>query len=509
MPAAVIYTRVSTEDQALKGYSLPEQLSECRKKAKQLGATELLEFSDDVSGEILDRPGLTAAREVIRTGGVQWFVCLAADRFARKLAHQLLIADEIRRRRVDLVFTQHGYDDTPEGKLFFSMYGAFAEFEKSKILERTARGRRGKLKTGRLAGNIDIYGYQFNTVTDLLDVLPDEAEWVRRMYTWFVHEGIGAYAIRDRLNDLRVRAPRGEQWNVATIKNILRNPTYIGKLALNRRIWTGYSLNKHRPEDERVKPSWRDQAEWVVIDVPSIIDEELFHQAQDALAKRRGIRQKEARVLSGLMICGLCGGRLHYKPHTKRKGGQYYYYVYCTNRFASYARGRNHPPDPCPLIMIPARRLEEHVYKEVESWLADQNALEEARAKYGAGRPVAEPLRDELNAVANQLKAAREEHGLLGQMVLRKMTTLDDAEPKMQELTRAIERLERRQAELQSRMLTARQPASAVTIESLRGELHEEMLDMPKERLHALIRVAVRRIVVKSGREEDWEIHPN
>jgi site-specific DNA recombinase len=258
MPTAVIYARVSTEDQARKGFSLPEQLEECRRKARALGATDVLEFWDDVSGEILDRPGLTAAREVIRRGGITWFVCLAADRFARNLAHQLLVADEIKRRGVELVFTQHGYDNTPEGKFFFSIFGAVAELEKAKIAERTARGRRGKLKTGRLPGYIDVYGYQFNPETDLLDVLSAEAEWVRRIYTWAVEEQLGAYSIRDRLNDMRVPAPRGEQWNVATVKNILRNPTYTGKLTLGRRSWSGYSLNKHRPAEEKVSPTWRE-----------------------------------------------------------------------------------------------------------------------------------------------------------------------------------------------------------------------------------------------------------
>jgi site-specific DNA recombinase len=129
MPTAVIYARVSTEDQAKKGFSLPEQLNECRMKAKALGATDLLEFTDDMTGEILDRPGMTGAREAMRRGGIKWFVCLTADRFARKLAHQLMIADEIRRRQVELVFCQHGYDDSPEGIFFFSVYGAVAELE--------------------------------------------------------------------------------------------------------------------------------------------------------------------------------------------------------------------------------------------------------------------------------------------------------------------------------------------------------------------------------------------
>ncbi|MDB4898186.1 MAG: cisA2, partial [Firmicutes bacterium] len=267
MPTAVILGRVSTEDQGRRGYSLPEQLVECRKKARDMGATEILEFTDEISGEILDRPGLTAARELIRQGAVKWFVCLTADRLSRKLAHQLLLVEEMRRRQVQLVFAQHGYEDTAEGRFLLSVFGAVAELEKEKIRERTSRGRRGKYKTGKMAQYIDIFGYDLDTVADILVVNDNEATWVRQMYDWFIRERLGPYEIRDRLNDMGVPAPRGDQWHKSTVHRILTSATYTGTLVLNRKDWTGVSLNKHRPVAERVAPTWKDEAEWITITV--------------------------------------------------------------------------------------------------------------------------------------------------------------------------------------------------------------------------------------------------
>ncbi|AFV12387.1 site-specific recombinase PinR [Thermacetogenium phaeum DSM 12270] len=77
MTAALIYLRVSTEEQAERGYSIAAQREECRAKARELGATEITEFVDEgVSGSILERPALVAALEKLKAGGIRWFICL-------------------------------------------------------------------------------------------------------------------------------------------------------------------------------------------------------------------------------------------------------------------------------------------------------------------------------------------------------------------------------------------------------------------------------------------------
>ena len=73
---AAVYLRVSTEDQARHGYSLPSQRAACTEKAQELGADEVVEFCDEgVSGEILSRPGITALREAAAKGEIDLIVC--------------------------------------------------------------------------------------------------------------------------------------------------------------------------------------------------------------------------------------------------------------------------------------------------------------------------------------------------------------------------------------------------------------------------------------------------
>lgn len=139
---SIVYTRVSTEEQAREGYSLASQLEACRTKATALGATEIVECVDEgASGEILTRPQLTRAREIMRQGGINAFVCLDPDRLARKLAHQLLITEEIERCGVRLEYVNFDRANNPEGNLLYAIRGAIAEYEKEKIKERTVRAK--------------------------------------------------------------------------------------------------------------------------------------------------------------------------------------------------------------------------------------------------------------------------------------------------------------------------------------------------------------------------------
>jgi site-specific DNA recombinase len=62
---AVIYARVSTDDQAEKGYSLPSQFEACRSYANQHGMVVIAEIQDDYTGSKIDRPGLNELRSMI------------------------------------------------------------------------------------------------------------------------------------------------------------------------------------------------------------------------------------------------------------------------------------------------------------------------------------------------------------------------------------------------------------------------------------------------------------
>lgn len=355
----MLYVRVSTDDQARRGYSLPEQLEECRRRAVELGAQETIDIVDDAGGDFLERPGLERAREVVRSGAVHWFICLDPDRFSRNLLNQLLVTDEIDRHGVELCFCQHHREKTAEGNLFYAIRGAIAEFEKAKILERTQRGKRGKAKRGLLPGYCDPYGYVMDVETDRLVIDEAEARWVRQLFRWAADpdpgERMGPAQISRQLSLLGIPAPRGRVWYRSTVAGILRNEIYKGTLYWGRRDHTGVYQGR-RAGAPAPRPTPRPPEQWLALAVPPIISVELFAAVQARLgaAQRRPAPQGK-HLLAGLAFCGLCGARMQAKQAGARR------YLVCANRY-----GR----DRCPLPHVPSAPVEARAWEQVCRWLA-------------------------------------------------------------------------------------------------------------------------------------------
>lgn len=369
---AAIYIRVSTEDQAKHGYSLEAQKEACKARAIELGANEILEFADEgVSGELLERPGLTALRQNVKTGQVDFVVCYDPDRLSRNLAHQLLITDEIEKSGVRLDFVNFEWQNTPDGRLFYALRGAIAEFEKEKIRERTTRGKLQKAKQGGIPVNASIYGYIFENGE--LKPHPVEAEIVRMIYRWFTTEDVGFNTIAMRLAEYGIPSRKGNKmWHRRVIKTILSNPAYIGTFYYNRRNCQGIAYNKFLPPENRAKVKERPEEEWIPIPVPALVDKETWDKAQEKIQHIRRLWSgwsKEKYLLSGLVTCTDCGNNMHGALKTEKNGKKIRYYTCVHTEAEAINYGCK------PLKRINADMLERIVWEQVCEWLNNPEAL--------------------------------------------------------------------------------------------------------------------------------------
>jgi len=313
---AAIYVRVSTDEQAQKGFSLAEQEAACRERAREIGASQVTVFADPgFSGELLDRPGLTALREAVRSGRVDCIVVRDADRLSRRLAHQLLLVQEFEKHNVRLEFLDFSWKDSPEGRLFYAVRGAIAEYEKEKIRERSMRGRLQKARQGGIPVLFDVYGYVYRPETGEVEVYEDEARVVRNLFQWFVQEDLSPYALAKRLNEQGVPTRRGARtWHENVVRRLLANPVYIGTWYYNRRDCAGRNLNRHLPRDQRVGLRPKPAEEWVPIPVPAIVDRWIWERAQQKLERARRLwagKPRNRTLLAGLLVCADCGKPMH------------------------------------------------------------------------------------------------------------------------------------------------------------------------------------------------------
>src|ERR671911_914283 len=115
---AILYARVSTDEQARSGYSLAQQLETLREYAAREGYKVLEEVVDaGQSGASLERPGMDRVRDLVAAGGVSVVLAQDRDRFAREPAYLFYLWEEFGGYGCKLMALNDRGDDSPEGQL--------------------------------------------------------------------------------------------------------------------------------------------------------------------------------------------------------------------------------------------------------------------------------------------------------------------------------------------------------------------------------------------------------
>src|SRR5215218_4997595 len=193
----ILYSRVSTDEQARSGYSLAQQLEALRDYAAQEGYEILEEVTDaGQSGASLERPGMDRVRDLVAAGGVLVVLAQDRDRFAREPAYHYLLRREFEERGTKIRALNDRGDDTPEGDLTDGIIDQLGKYEKAKIVERTRRGKLHKAREGRiLATRRTKYGFKLNGGRDGLLVDEEKMQVVRRIFHMVGVEGFSHSAI--------------------------------------------------------------------------------------------------------------------------------------------------------------------------------------------------------------------------------------------------------------------------------------------------------------------------
>ena len=148
--AVVIYARVSTSNQ-----TVDSQLQELREYCERRGWSDAEEIVDVISGGATSRAGLDRLMGMVRKGRVAVVVAFRLDRLARSLIHLVQMTGELQAHGTGLVIPGQGIDTSetsPVAQLQLHLLAAFAEFEKSLILERVNAGLKAARQRGVVLG---------------------------------------------------------------------------------------------------------------------------------------------------------------------------------------------------------------------------------------------------------------------------------------------------------------------------------------------------------------------
>lgn len=290
MKRAALYIRVSTQEQAQEGYSIGEQrerlIAYC--KAHDWAIADIY-VDGGYSGGNLNRPAMQ--KLMSETAKFDVVLVYKLDRLSRSQRDTLyLIEDIFLPNTVDFVSMQESFDtSSPFGKAMIGLLAVFAQLEREQIKERTRMGRLARAKSGLYHGG----GYPpigYNYQNGKLVINPYEAEQVRKIFKWYL-DGVSLTKIAERLRAEGYTNRYGCWASWSSIKNTLINSVYTGRIRYGGIIVE----NAH----------------------DAIISDEQFKTVQIMRAQRQeqygSHGFQSVNMLTGMLICGVCGGRYYLK----------------------------------------------------------------------------------------------------------------------------------------------------------------------------------------------------
>ena len=387
-------------------------------------------------------------------------------RLTRKLYHQMILADEFEKQGIKLEFITQDMGTSPEDRMFFNMRGLVAEYEREKIRERTMRGSREKARQGKVVNTGAIsFGLFYDKEKATLEENPEKAQIVRMIFYAYANENLSLQSLADRLNRLHIPTPRGgDRWRASTLGVMLRNEVYIGKM---------YQFRKYRVEPKsRLKPAvkskktstaLRPKEEWILVKVPSLIPVELFEAVQRKLKKNAELSKRNTKrqyLLSGLLYCSLCGGRM---------GGHAinaipYYRCYRKGNLDRAPLGPDGRPQPCSCPETKTEAIEPVVWNTVCQLIKNPDFLiQELRRRNAGNSETKEIMERELQLCQARLKAIPEEQRRLVEGYRKGLYADFMMREDMELIQKEQGELEKRKAELErhlaQRFLTQSQEA--------------------------------------------------
>ena len=223
MDRAVIYARVSTEDQAQHGISLDAQVNRCLEYV----SSQDYELADTVidagiSGKSTDRPGLQRILNMVHKKKIQHVVTLKLDRLSRRTIDALNLVETLTKKNVKLhLVTENGSvnSDNADDEFMLTMKAGFAQLERKKIAERTKFAMDRKRQLGERISLNAPYGHMF--VDGKVVDNPHEQKVIRKIYD-FHSQGDSLRSIAKKLASRKIFNRNNEPFAVTSIHRILK-----------------------------------------------------------------------------------------------------------------------------------------------------------------------------------------------------------------------------------------------------------------------------------------------
>ncbi len=288
--AAAIYVRVSTDEQA-EGFSLTEQQGRCQGHARSQGWDVVGVWTDQGESGAKGMDERSEGAELMaaaRAGQISHLITAKLDRFTRSLIKGATDLEELEALGVSVTFLDLGVNTaTDAGKLALRMLMAVADFERTRIANRTATGRLGTLRDKKWPGGKRPYGFT-KDADGFLIADPEQERTVLRIFH-LIAQGQGSTAVANTLNAEGIPAPGSKPatkdkpakvnpWTYQAVVELLRHGEYYS---------TGTIERTQGPPDAK---------ETHALVVPVMVSTEVVAAARKVLARNSQAQQQKRKT---------------------------------------------------------------------------------------------------------------------------------------------------------------------------------------------------------------------
>lgn len=391
--AYCIYLRKSRADLEAEERGEGETFSRHQKTLLELAKRQKLTvgeiYREIVSGEtIASRPMMQRLLSEVEQGLWTGVLVMELERLARgDTIDQGIVAQAFKYSGTMIVTPQKTYDPSDEFDEEYFEFGLFMSRREYKTINRRLqRGRLAASSEGKYIGPFAPYGYQKKKLAGKqgYSLLPHpEQEAIARLIFTYFTEGerqkdgsfsrLGIADICLRLNQMRIPAAKGGAWSPASVRSLLQNPVYIGKIRWNHRPTlkkiSGGKIKRVRPRAKEclISPGIH----------PALISDTIWEKAQHYLAQKKKSPGKVQikNPLAGLVVCGVCGRKMLRRPHQ-----------------SGYPDTLICPTSSCSTVSSSLSLVEEKILLSLEEWLR----------QYSFSEPALDPLLIDIEEEAYQ-----------------------------------------------------------------------------------------------------------
>ena len=320
-----IYLRKSREDREIEKYENADTLERHERTLVEYAKKHELEigkiYREIVSGETIEeREEMQKLLRDVENKKWAGVLVMEIERLARgDQIDQGIIAKAFKYSNTKIITPAKVYDSNNEFDEEFFEFGLFMSRREYKTINRRLqRGRVASVKEGKYVGNTPPFGYMRKKIENAkgytLEIDTNEAEIVKQIFFLYAYENLSINKVAEKLNELNLKPRKAEEWTISSVKDILNNPVYVGKIRWNARKQVISTRNGIR------KKSRPRNMEFLVVDGlhEAIIDEKIWNIVKSKRKMNNAPIQHNNIVqnpLCGIVYCEKCGKPMQRRPY--------------------------------------------------------------------------------------------------------------------------------------------------------------------------------------------------